>query len=135
LHAAGIRLDAPVAGLAEPDIVQHLMGPLHGVLPRHARQLSGIGYKLHSLDSGEKALVLGHEADGLPDIESPSADVLAEHFAGAAVDGNQAEEGADHRRLAGPVRPQQADSSLVCLDGEIAQRGDPAVSLSDMVQL
>ena len=43
LHPGRIRVEEPVPGLAEPDVEQDLVGPLHGLLTGHARQLAEIG--------------------------------------------------------------------------------------------
>ena len=72
LHAGRIRIDRAVAGLAQADVVEDLMGPLQGIAARHAAEFAGIGHKIDPGNAGKKAFVLGHETHGLADIE-PSA--------------------------------------------------------------
>ena len=81
-------------------------------LAAHADQLAGVGDELDADHAGEQALVLGHEADRLADVEPAAADVHAQDLALARVDRDQAEQGADHRRLARAVGPEQADRPL-----------------------
>ena len=135
LHAGGIGFGLAVAGLAEADVVEHFVGALHGVAGAHAAQLAGVGDEVDAGEAGEEAFVLGDEADGLADVEAVLEDVEAEDAALAAVDGDKAEQGADHGGLARAVGTEQADGPFGHGDGEVAESGDLAVGLGDGVQL
>ena len=134
LHAGRVRLDGPVAGLAQTDVVEHLVGALQGVGARHPAQLAGVGDELHPGNAGKEALVLGHKADRLADVEPPGAQIHAEHLARPRIDRDQAQQGADQGRLARPVRAEQADGAGRHGHRELAQGRDLAVGLGDVVQ-
>ena len=51
------------------------MGPLQGIAPRHAAQFARIGHEIDAGNAGKEALILGHEAHGLADVEPPGAEV------------------------------------------------------------
>src|SRR5205823_1986593 len=80
------------------------------------------------------ALVLGHEPDPLADVEPAGADVEAEDLAGARVDADEAEQGADEGGLARAVGAEQADGAGAGLDRQVAQGGDRAIRLGDVTQ-
>ena len=63
LHAGRIGFDLAIAGLAEPDVVEHFVGPLQRILRRHADQLAGIGDELDADDVRKQALVFRRKAD------------------------------------------------------------------------
>src|SRR5262249_53890665 len=113
---------------------EHLVGALHGVLPVHAAQLTGIRDRFDADDAGEQALVLRREANGLPDVEPVRADVHVKHFAATGVHGYETKQRADERSLARPVRAEEADGARGNLHGELPQGGDLAVGLGDVVQ-
>ncbi len=134
-HAGRIRLDLAVAGLAQSDIVQHLVGALERVLGGHADQFAGVGHELGADGAREQALVFGREADLAADVELLAAEVLVEDLARTVIDGNQAEHGADEGGLAGAVRSQEADGA--CGDGhrEVIEGRDGAVGFCDTLKL
>ena len=135
LHAGGIRFDLAIAGLAQPDIVEHFVRPLQGILTRHADKLAGIGDELDADHLRKQALVFRREADQPADVELAMAKIHAQHFARAAIDRDQPEQRANHRRLAGTVRAEQTDRAERDADREIVERGDRAVGLGDAFEL
>jgi hypothetical protein len=135
LHAGRVRFDLPIAGLAQADVVEDLMGALHGVAVSHSPQFAGVGHELDAHGAREQAFILGHEAHRLANIKPPGPHVHAENFAAARVDGNEPEQAADERGLARAVGPQEPDRSFGDFGREFSQRGDLAVAFGDIVQL
>ena len=135
LHAGRIRFDLAIAGLAQPDVVEHFVGPLQGIFRRHAHQLAGIGDELDADDVRKQALVFRRKADCPADVELPAAEIHAQHFARARVDGNQPQQRANHRRLAGPLGPSRPTAPVRNSHREVVERSNRAVSLGDIFEL
>ena len=134
LHAGRVGFDRAVAGLAQADVVEDFMGPLQGIAARHAAQFARIGHEIDPGDAGKEAFVLGHETDGLADIEPPGAEVHVEDLARPGIDLDQAQQGADQGRLARPVGPEEPDRAGRHVDGKLPQGRDRAVGLRDVLE-
>jgi hypothetical protein len=109
LHPARIRLRRPVRGVGEPEPLQELA---HPVAPRSAREPVDHGLHLQVLPPGRicvEARLLAHDADRLADARSIADDVEARRACLAAVGAGEGGQDLDRRRLAGPVRPEQAE--------------------------
>ena len=136
LHAGGIGLHFAIAGFAEPDVVEHLVRPLQRVVGRHAHQFAGVGDELHALRRAETGtrpraqsrLRGGYRAAARrKSMPSTSPD--------AAIDRDQAQQRADHRRLAGAVRPEQPDRARGDGERQIVERPHVAVGLGNVREL
>ena len=76
----------------------------------------------------ENGLLLGHEADGTSDVDV-GARVAAEHPDRAARRMGEPAEHPQHRRLAGPVRPQERGHSRADLEADVGDRDERAEPL------
>ena len=110
------------------------MGTLQRVGPRHAAQLSGVGYEIHPGDTRKEALVLGHEADRLANGEPSGSQIQAEHLSRPRINRDQAQKGTDHGCLARPVRSEKTYGPRLHSNRQIAQGRNLAVGLGDVVQ-
>ena len=128
LHARGIGVEEPVAGLAEADVEEDLVGPLHGLLPGHAGELAEIRGEGHGVHAGDEAIALGHVADRTADHGLLAPDVVVEDLPLAALRDEEAEEDAEEGALAGPVRPEESHGPFAEAHGHAVQGDDLAVA-------
>ena len=128
LHARRIGVEEPVAGLAEADVEEDLVGPLHGLLAGHAGELAEIGREGDGVHAGDETVALGHVADRAADHGLLAADVVVEDPALAALRDEEAEEDAEEGALAGPVGPEKAHRPLAQAHGHAVQGDDLAVA-------
>ena len=135
LHAGRVRLDLAIAGLAEADVVEHLVGPLQGVLAAHADQLAGVGDELDAVDVREQALVLGREADLAADVELLPAEVHAEDLARPLVDGMRPSSVRIIVVLPEPFGPSRPTAPVGHGQREIVEGRDGAVGLGDVFEI
>ena len=68
LHARRVGLDVAVPGLAEADVVEHLVGALHRVHRRQARELAAVGHERHGVHARDVRVDLGHVAEARADL-------------------------------------------------------------------
>ena len=111
------------------------MGALHGVAAGHAHQFTGVRHEIDAVDVGKETLVFRGEADGPANVELLPADVVAKYLALTAVHTDQPEQGADHRRLARAVGPQQSNGADRCLYAQAVQSRDAAIGFRYIVEL
>ena len=102
---------------------------------RHANQLAGVGDELDADDVRKQAFIFRRKANLPADIELALAEIEAQNLAGAAVDGDQAQERANHRRLAGAVGAKQTNRAGRNAQREIVERADAPIRLRDAGEL
>ncbi len=135
LHAGGIGFDFAIARFAEADVIEDFVGALHGVVGMHADEFTGVGDEFDAYEVREKALIFGGETDLAADFELVFDDVEAEDLGGTGVEGDEAQERADHGCFAGAVGAEEADGAGRDGDGEIVEGGDGAVGFCDAFEL
>jgi hypothetical protein len=107
-HAARVVLGQPARGLADAERVEQLVGPR---LRRRPRQPEQAPEQDQVLPAGEVLVDRGQltgQAHGAAHRVGVGHDVVPEHPRTAGLGLDQGGQHADHRRLAGPVRPQDA---------------------------
>ncbi len=135
LHPRRVGIAATVPGLAQADVIEHLVGAPKGVAVPHPHQLARIRRRRDPGHPREEALILGDEADGLADGQRLRADVHAQDPAAPRIERDQAQQGPDHRGLARAVGAQQADGPLGHRERQAPQRRHLAVGLGHVLQL
>ena len=108
-HARGVGFDVAVASLAQSDVKQHLVSPLHRIHTRQPRQLAAVSDKRHGIHSRNVAVGFRHVADPAADCERGRRDIEAEHAHAPARRREEPEQRFEHRALASTVRPEEAD--------------------------
>ena len=108
LHAGGVAAHRPVALLGEPDVAQHLGGPLAGGHPGQARHHRQVDDEVARAHVRRQAVVLGQVADRRRGSRSPSVAMSCPSTcAPPAGRRDQAEQDLEQRRLAGAVGADQ----------------------------
>ena len=79
LHAGRIGLDVAVARLAEADVVEDLVRPLHRVDGRQPGELAAVGDERDGVHAGDVRVGLRHVAEPRADLHRPLRDVEPEH--------------------------------------------------------
>ncbi len=108
-HAAGVRAHGTVSDRGEVELFQQYVGPPGG---RPASQPGQAADHAQILPAGQVAVdrrVLPEQADRPPHVARPRDHVLAEHDRPARVGPQQRGHDPHHRRLPGPVWPQQSE--------------------------
>ena len=132
-HAERVRADLVVAAAAEADAVERAVDPPVGGLV--ARR----GVHVEVLAAGEVAVearLLDDRADARQRRRAAAGEVVAEQAHLPARRPGEAEQQADQRRLAGPVRPQEAERAAarhLQVDG--LERGAVTEALAQAVGL
>jgi hypothetical protein len=85
------------------------MGALQSIRAAHSHQFASIGDKFHAHGVRKQAFILGSEANVATNVELLAAKILAQNLAGSFVDGNEAQERANHCRLARTIGSKQPD--------------------------
>ena len=123
-HACGIAADGAVAGLVQPHKVEHLVGAVPGGFRREAAQFAPESHLVVGGGILDKGVVFGHVADAGPQPGGlGSAQGHAQHRAGSAGRGQEAQQGLQQGGLAGAVGPQQAHDAAVQGQGQALQGG------------
>ena len=110
-HAGGIGFQVAVAGLAEPDVEEHLVRPLHRVGPGQPGQLAAEGHERHRVHARNVPVGLGHVANPRSNRQRRLRHVQAEDGELPLGRRHEAEECADHRALARAVGTEQPDGA------------------------
>ena len=84
-HARRIGLDVAIPCLAEADVVEHLVRPLHGVGRRQARELPAIPDERDGVHARNVRVGLRHVPDPRADVLRLLGDIQPEHPHLAAI--------------------------------------------------
>ena len=129
LHAGRVGLDIAVAGLAEADVVEHLVRALHRVGRRQARQLAAIGDERHRIHAGDVGVALRHVADAGANLERRRRDVQAQDRHLALSGFTKPSSVLMSVLLPAPFGPEQADRARVEVGRHVLQR--PVLAVAD----
>jgi hypothetical protein len=134
-HARRIGLHLSVSRLAETDIIENFVGPLHGRPGGHADEFSRVSDKFDPFGSGEQAFILRCESDFSPDVQLSSPEIHAEDLPRSRIHGYKPQERADHRGFARSIRTEQSHSAGRNRDRKVVKRSDGAIGLGDCFEL
>ena len=101
---------------------------------REAAQLAERGHHVGRRLVEREAVVLGHVAEAGAHADRVAGDVLPAHLDRALRRVGQAEQQAEHRRLAGPVGADQPDAPARHLERQAVERGHAGVALGEAVE-
>ena len=132
-HAFRKRLDLGVRELAETVALEQFVGALLRGLARESLQRGEVGDGRGSGHRLVESLLLGQVADARPDVERRRR---AEYRDAPARRLDDVEDHADRRRLAGPVRPEEAvDGPARDRQAHVVDGGEVAEALRDILEL
>lgn len=104
-HAGRISLDVSIAGFSKAAVFEDFVGSAKSLFCWHSSQLTRIGYELDGAHPGDVTILLGHQADPLPDERTLALDVGPHDAAAAGCRLNEAQHRFDERRFARAIRP------------------------------
>ena len=136
LHPAGERAGQLVAFVGQPQVVEQLFAPPAGVAPAHAVHLA---HELQLFDAGQpfpQHDILRAHADARTRRRSAVVNGQAAHHHAPRIRLQQATHHADGGRLAGPVRPEEAEHlTLVDVQRQVVHRDECAVAFGQALGL
>jgi hypothetical protein len=109
LHAAGVGADQAAGGVGEAELIEQLAGSRRERTPVQAVDLPLQAQVLRPRGPAVDAGALADDADRPPHRGRGVHDVVSRHPGHAGIGARERGEDADRRRLAGSVRPEQAE--------------------------
>ena len=125
-HARGVATHGPIALLVEPHVPEDLRGPLASGptgQPGHRRH---VGHEIGGRHVRWQAVVFGHVADELADLDALSDHVEVHDRRRPGRGRQQAEEDLEEGALAGAVRPDETDDARLEVEGQAVKGDDTA---------